>query len=212
MKIVVFGATGGTGREIVNQALQAGYQVRAAARTPSKVQMTHANLEVFKADIYDPVSISAAIAGQEAVLSAVAPGGYSLTKRTDLYTQSAKSILHGMQDNHVQRLIIVSTAARRGYSRENHPIFELILKRVFWRTLYANIVDMDVMVMASKTDWTLVRPPQVIDKVQTGIYRNIVGKYAVPGGATIGRADLAAYMVSIVADERLYRQNVAIAY
>jgi putative NADH-flavin reductase len=142
----------------------------------------------------------------------VAPGGYSLTRKTDLYTQSAKVILAGMAQNRVERLLVISTAARREYSPDNHPFFELILKRLFWRTLYENVVDMDDMITASALNWTLVRPPQVVNKPQMGKYRVAVGQYAIPGGATIGRADLAAYMVSIIKDERLYRQNVAIAY
>ncbi|MBI1277529.1 MAG: NAD(P)H-binding protein [Anaerolineaceae bacterium] len=72
MNIVVFGSTGGTGKEIVKQALHAGHHVRAAARTPSKMTVTHPNLQVFQADLYDLESVTKAVAGTDAVLSAVA--------------------------------------------------------------------------------------------------------------------------------------------
>ena len=212
MKIVVFGATGGAGREIVQCALTAGYDVRAAVRTPSKMEISHPHLEVFKADLYDPASVVAAVGGQEAVLAAVAPGGLSLTKKTDLYSQSAKSILPAMQAQGVSRLLVVSTAARRNYSPDNHPIFELIIKNLFWNTLYSDVVKMDNLIMASPLNWTLIRPPQVVDRPASGKYRVAEGKYAVKGGASIGRTDLAAFIVSIINTPRLFQQNVAIAY
>ncbi|MDX2139136.1 MAG: NAD(P)H-binding protein [Chloroflexota bacterium] len=212
MRIVVFGATGGTGQEIVQRALSVGHHVRAAVRTPSKMDYRDPNLEVFKADIYDPISVAAAIEGQEAVLTAVAPKGFSLTEKTDLFSQSAKAILPAMQKHDVKRLIAVSTSARRGYSPDNHPVFELIIKNIFWRTLYSDVVAMDDLIMKSPVYWTLIRPPQVIDKPATGTYRIAEQKFAVPGGASIGRADLAAFIVSVIDAEQLYCKNVAIAY
>jgi putative NADH-flavin reductase len=212
MKIVIFGATGGTGFEMAQAALGQGYEVRAAVRNPAKMDLNHPRLEVFKADIYDSASVMAAIEGQEAVLSSLSPGGFSFTEKTDLYTQSAKAILPAMQRHQVQRLLVISTSAQWGYSPDNHPIFELIIKNLFWRTLYSDVVAMDKMIMQSEFNWTLIRPPQVVDRPFTGNYRANTGRYAVPGGSSIGRADLAAYTVSIIGNKNLYQQNVAVAY
>ena len=71
MKLLVFGATGGTGRRIVQQALQQGHVVTAFAREPKKIPLTHANLRVVRGDVLNPDSVESAVAGQEAVLSAL---------------------------------------------------------------------------------------------------------------------------------------------
>ena len=71
MNVLVFGATGGTGRALVEQALQQGHMVTAFARDPSKVRVTHKNLRVARGNILDPASVEAALKGQDAALSAL---------------------------------------------------------------------------------------------------------------------------------------------
>jgi putative NADH-flavin reductase len=71
MKVLIFGATGGTGRALVEQALEQGHVVTAFARDPAKVRTTHKNLRVVKGDILSYESVEAAINGQEVVLSAL---------------------------------------------------------------------------------------------------------------------------------------------
>jgi putative NADH-flavin reductase len=71
MKLLVFGATGGTGRRLVQQALQQGHVVTAFARDPAKIHVTHDNLRVVRGDILDPASVETAVAGQDAVVSAL---------------------------------------------------------------------------------------------------------------------------------------------
>ena len=71
MKLLVFGASGGTGRRIVEQALAHGHIVTAFAREPARVRVTHENLRVVRGDISRPDSVEAAVSGQDAVLSAL---------------------------------------------------------------------------------------------------------------------------------------------
>ena len=71
MKLLIFGATGGTGRKLVEQALEQGHAVTAFARDPGKVKTTHLNLTVVKGDILEPASVTAAVQGQDSVLSAL---------------------------------------------------------------------------------------------------------------------------------------------
>ena len=71
MKLLVFGASGGTGRRLVDQALQEGHVVTAFARDPAKIRRTHANLHVVRGDILNRESVDAAMAGQDGVLSAL---------------------------------------------------------------------------------------------------------------------------------------------
>ena len=71
MKLLVFGATGGTGRQLVQQALQQGHVVTAFARDPGKIRLVHDNLRVVRGDILHPDSVETAVAGQDAVMSAL---------------------------------------------------------------------------------------------------------------------------------------------
>src|SRR5579864_2671660 len=71
MKILIFGATGGTGRQLVEQALAQGHTVTAFARDPNKVALKHPNLRVAQGNMLQPASIEAAVARQDAVLSAL---------------------------------------------------------------------------------------------------------------------------------------------
>lgn len=210
--VVIFGATGETGHFLVKEALKSGYNVRAAVRTPSKLKIEHEHLHVCKSDIYDETSVSEAIAGQDVVLASLAPKSFSLTEATDIFTQTAKAIIPAMKQHNVSRLLVISTSARRGISWDNHPIFEFVIKRIFWRTLYSNVVAMDEIVMASNLEWTMIRPPQVKNEPYRGKYRIGEGLYALPRGAIIGRADLAEAMVSLIDKPSSFRNNVAIAY
>ena len=71
MKLLVFGATGGTGGRIVEEALEQGHVVTAFARDPAKMHVKHPNLRVVRGDILQPDSIETAMPGHDAVLSAV---------------------------------------------------------------------------------------------------------------------------------------------
>lgn len=71
MRLLVFGATGGTGRALVEQALEQGHLVTAFARDPAKVRVTHQNLTIARGNMLDSSSVEAAVQGQDAVLSAL---------------------------------------------------------------------------------------------------------------------------------------------
>ena len=73
MKIIVFGASGGTGLEIVKQALEAGHSVTAFVRNPVKLGITHPDLRLFQGDVLDAAAVENAVAGQDAVISALGP-------------------------------------------------------------------------------------------------------------------------------------------
>ena len=73
MEITIFGASGGIGRLLVEQALDAGYMVKAYVRNPSKLELTHQNLEIIKGELSDFENIRTAIAGVDAVISTLGP-------------------------------------------------------------------------------------------------------------------------------------------
>src|SRR5437870_784751 len=105
MKLTVFGASGGIGTELVRQGLDAGHHVTAVVRETSRLAVEpHPNLKVVVADVMDPVAIAPAMAGREAVLSAL---GTRVSGPTTVNSDGARSIIQAMQDAGVRRLLMV---------------------------------------------------------------------------------------------------------
>jgi hypothetical protein len=99
MKLTVFGPTGGTGEQIVRQALTANHHVTAVARRPAAIAITHPNLSVIEADVLDPAWQGAGIAGTGAVLSAL--GSRAMRKPTTIYSQGTAAVIAAMARNGV---------------------------------------------------------------------------------------------------------------
>lgn len=211
INIAVFGATGGTGRQIVKQALAAGHQVTAVVRTPSAFEMRHEHLEVQRGDVMNPTSLASSLSNQGAVLSALGVG--SSLQPTTLYSTGTRHVLQTMKAVGVRRFIGVSAG---GFVTDPNDSFLLkrvvkpILKRIL-KNPYDDMKRMEADVERSDLDWTIIRPARLNDGPHTGQYR-IALNGNVPGGWTISRADVADFMVKHLSDRELIGTAVGIAY
>ncbi|TDT37432.1 putative NADH-flavin reductase [Streptomyces sp. BK208] len=210
MRLTVFGATGGIGREVVRQALDAGHQVTAVVRDPARLPVTGEGLEVFRADLSDPAAVRPTVAGRDAVLSGL---GARSRKDAGIATRLTRTVLGAVEAEGVRRLLVVS-AAPVGPQPEGAGLLErgvLGAVSLALRDVYADLREMEAEVAGSATDWTVVRPPRLQDKPVTGRYRTVVGGF--PGkGRLIGRADVAHAMLALVADPAALKQGVGVAY
>ncbi|MEV0774826.1 NAD(P)-dependent oxidoreductase [Streptomyces sp. NPDC050433] len=211
MKLTVFGATGGVGREIVRQGLAAGHQVTAVVRDPARLEVTGDRLEVFTATAFDdPETLRPAVAGRDAVLSGVGPRG---RKDAGVAAPVTRSILRAMDAEGVRRLVVVS-AAPVGEVPPDEPLLGRVAMgviKVVLKPVYTDLARMEEELTRSGADWTSARPPQLVDKPLTGVYRTVVG--ANPRAATkIGRPDLAHAMLTMLDDPATVRQPVGVAY
>jgi putative NADH-flavin reductase len=207
MKIVVFGATGGTGIEVVKQALELGYWVTAVARRPEAVQLKHERLSVLRGDVFDPASIKAAMQGQDIVVSAL---GVQKSEPTTLYSEGVCNIMKAMQELGLSRLICVSASGLN----PGPLLLRLIAKPLLWfffKEAYTDMWKMEQLVQASSLDWTIVRPPRLSDKPVTGRYQ-VATNWPLSGGYTISRADVAHYIVHHLEDRSAYPAIVEIGY
>ncbi|MFF0446380.1 NAD(P)-dependent oxidoreductase [Streptomyces sp. NPDC004609] len=221
MRLTVFGATGGIGREIVGQALTAGHEVTAVVRDPARFTLPGAGpgttglaqsprLTLFRAGLSDPEPLREAVAGRDAVLS-----GLGARKLSDagIVTRLTRSVLAAMEAEGTRRLLVVSAGPLAG-APTGEPLLDRALSAVVstvLKKLYADLRVMEADLAASATDWTSVRPPRLLDKPLTGVYRTAVGRN--PRSArTIGRADVAHAMLSMVNDPRTVKQPVGVAY
>ncbi|MFJ9814041.1 NAD(P)-dependent oxidoreductase [Streptomyces sp. NPDC101151] len=210
MKLTVFGATGGIGREIVRQALGAGHRVTAVVRDPSRLGVTGDALEVFRADLGDPEELRAAVAGRDAVLSGL---GARSRKDAGVATRLTRAVLGAMEAEEVRRVLVVS-AGPVGPAPEDDGFLDRGargLVSAILKDVYADLREMEAELARSGTDWTSVRPPRLQDKPLTGHYRTVVGGFP-PKGRFIARADVAHAMLSMVDDMGTVKQGVGVAY
>ena len=207
MKIIVFGSTGGIGRQVITQALDAGHQVTAVARRPDMVTIQHERLQVVRGDALEAASFQQALTAQEVVVSAL---GIITKQPTVFYSSTMENIMAAMRPAGVRRLLCVSAAAvdPGGWQR-------WIMKPILWRGLglrhmYIDLLRMENALKASALDWTIVRPPRLLDGPRTGHYHTMINA-SLTRGTSINRADVADFIVSHLTDPAVYRAIVEIA-
>ncbi|HVV23354.1 MAG TPA: SDR family oxidoreductase [Pseudonocardiaceae bacterium] len=209
MRLTVCGATGGTGREVVRQAIAAGHEVMAVVRDPSRLASSGAT--VVTADVFDPVALEPAIKGSDAVISALGPRrGAPPT----VCSAGIVSIITAMRATDVTRLVAVSAAPVAEHDPGDRLLYRLLVRPVIRRILAAGFADMAVMeraVIDSGLNWTIARPPRLTNRPHTGTFRVGHGKN-VPGGVTIGRADLADALLRSLTDDGASRSTLGVAY
>lgn len=188
MRIAVFGASGSTGREVVDQALAKGHEVSVLVRDPAAYNVRHDRLEVVVGDIGQAQSVEDVVRGQDSVISALGS-----TKRgpVTVCSDGAKAIMTAMEKHDLRRLLAVSVYGA-GSSRDR-SLFVILTRAMLGK----NMLDKDRMeelIHASSLDWTIVRPPRLTAGPRSGAYR---AGTDVRVGLTshISRADLAEFLV-----------------
>ena len=209
MKLLVFGSTGSTGRELVRQALERGHDVTAYARNPAKIDdIQHANIRVVRGDVLDPAAVESAVAGQEAVLSAIGAGA----GRTSLREDGTRNIIEAMQRTGVRRLIVQSSLGV-GDSRANLSFFtKYIVVSIFLRHAFADHERQEAAVKQSSLDWTIVRPPYLTDGARTRAYRHGFPITDTSIKGKISRADVADFMLEQLTHDTYLHQTVGVSY
>ncbi|GAA1722100.1 SDR family oxidoreductase [Kribbella yunnanensis] len=210
MRITVFGATGGVGGHVVQQALAAGHEVTAVVRASSSYDVQ--GIEVVRvAGLTEAGPLLDAVDGRDAVISGVGPRG---TKSGPVASGSTRSILAAMAKTGVRRFVAVS-AAPIGPPPPDESFLNrrllLPMIRAIAADVYADLRVMEADITSSDTDWTIVRPPKLTNKAVTGRYRTSLGP-TVPAGYLIGRADVAHLMLAAAANPAMIDQAVGVAY
>lgn len=209
MKIAVFGASGRTGKLVVDQALAAGHEVVAFVRDPAKLAVRQEKLTIVHGDVTDPSVVRRAVEGVDAVISTLAP---TRGAPKDTMSSGIRNILAAMQAAGVRRLVISSGA---GVPDPNDPpnlgvsIIRALL-RLFADWVLEDSAQAVALVRASDAEWTVVRAPFLIDGPHTGRYR--LGYFAAGFGARISRADLADALLRALADPSTIRSTPIVAY
>jgi putative NADH-flavin reductase len=196
MKLVVLGATGSTGLEIVRQAIQHGHAVTALVRSPDRLQEFATGIAVRRGDPLNSTDLEHAIQGHDVVLSAFGPRVPISKPDADLLQRFAVALTSAMPRAGVRRAVVESVAF---LFRDSIVPPTYLLGRLFFSTIVADASAMERVFEKSGLDWTMVRPPQLTDKPYTGRYRVGVGRLPV-FGFKISRADVADFMIKAAED------------
>jgi putative NADH-flavin reductase len=211
MRIAVFGATGGTGMQVVAQALDRGHDVVALARRPDAIGIENPRLRVVAGDVLISGAAEAVVDGADAVVSALGIG--YRRHATTVYSDGTANVLAAMKTTGVRRLLVVSTSSL--HLPDRSQIAEWLVTRFLLHPMlrrpYADMTRMEQRVMSSDVDWTLVRAARLTNGTAAGTYRTASHTDKLPGCWSISRADLAGYLLDQIADNRSHRDIVEIA-
>lgn len=171
MKVILFGATGFSGQGILEEALKQGHEVTILVRDASKIAIKHKNLTLVEGNVLDPQMVASVLHHQEAVIQCLGVGGKGDGKPSTFISDATKIIVDEMQKQNIKRLIAMSNVGA-GNSIAFQPwFFTKIILPYFMKWLKVIIEDknrMEPIIMNSILDWTIVRCPNIVDKLAKG--------------------------------------------
>jgi putative NADH-flavin reductase len=207
MNLVVLGATGGTGLEIVRQAIERGHSVTALVRLPHRLEALLDRITIKQGNLLDPAELEQVIKGHDAIISSFGPRVPVAKGDAHLLEQFAKALTRAMKRAEVRRVVVESVA----FLFKNSilpPAY--LLGRLLFPRIVADASAMETVLKASALDWTIVRPPELTDKPYTGKYRAQAGNLP-RFGFKISRADVADFMLKTVEDPSFIGQIIGVA-
>jgi putative NADH-flavin reductase len=209
-KLIVFGATGGTGLCVVQQALDTGYDVTVVVRQSNAFLLHHDHLHIIEGDVLNPTTFEHVIEKDSAIISCL---GIRKREPTVVYSQGVANILKVMKKQGADRIVCLSAIAVT-----IPPKGSLFLKFVtryilqpLFKHLYDDMLRMEVILRESDMNWTVIRPPQLIDGEKKGKYRVSINE-ALDRPSKITRSDLADFIINkCLESEQFFRKRVEIS-
>ena len=206
MKILVFGASGPTGRRLVEQALERRHEVTVLVRKPGRFP---AGVRMVQGDMMrEPLAIEEALRGNEAAISALGTGKVMFPNR--LQERSLGHIVPAMERMGVRRLVVMS-AFGVGDTARDAPVVPRLLYATVLSAVFADKARGEAIVRASSLDWTIVYPVVLTEGPRTGTYR-AGERLELHGMPTVSRADVAHFMLEELEKRAYVRRGVALSY
>jgi putative NADH-flavin reductase len=207
MKLLVLGATGGTGMEIVRQALQRGHFVTAFVRSPERLQPFTGRISVKQGNVVNPTELAQVVEGHDAVLSGFGPRLPVSKADANLLRQFGGALTSALAQAAVRRVIVESVAF---LFKDSIIPPAYLFGRLLFPVVFADASAMEQLFLESELDWTIVRPPELTDRPYSGKYRVREGRLP-RFGFKISRADVADYMIKAAENRSSVRKIVGIA-
>ncbi len=209
MKLIIFGATGTLGNQLVAQALDQGHQVTAFARNPSALKLNHQNLCRVAGDVLSPEAVMSAVQGRDAAIIALGAG-----RKGSVRSMGTKHIVAAMQQGGVRRLVCVSTLG----AGDSHTLLNF-----FWRRIMFGLLLKDAMVdhemqealvrqTGKEVDWVIVRPGGFTNGLATGVYQHGSVSKQKKLKLKISRADVASFILKQLSSNAYLGQSPSVSY
>jgi putative NADH-flavin reductase len=221
MKLTIVAATGGIGRQLLEQAARAGHDVTAVVRDPAKLAEP---VRAVRIDLASPdeAALASAVSGADAVLSGLGPRTIA---GAGIASQGTRAVVQAMRSAGVRRIVVVSASPvgtvpspSRPRPPRHDPGDGIVMRNLLapltkaaFRAHYADLALMEDGLRDGDLDWTVVRPPRLTGKPLTGTYRTAYGQN-LRRGVLISRADVAHLMLRVLDQPESIRQTVGIAY
>jgi len=203
MKLLILGATGPTGHQLVSRALEAGHSVAALVRDPRKVTES---IEVIQGDATKASAVADAARGRDAIVSAL---GTSKSLKGGIMMRAVPVLLPAMRQNGVKRLILQSSFGV-AESFDEATAIQKFFFRTLLRSIYADKAKADAMIEGSALEWTIVRPVRLTNGPRTGKYR-VSERFDARGPKSVSRADVADFMIRELTERKWIRKIAVIA-
>ncbi|MGH3264383.1 MAG: NAD(P)-dependent oxidoreductase [Trebonia sp.] len=202
MRVAIFGSTGTVGSELLAQALAAGHDVRALARTPSKLPAGHPRLTVLHGNVKDASPVSQTAAGADAVLSTL---GATDKNDSDIRRVGTANILAAMREHGIRRLVVMG-GFHLEFPGDPHNLGRKLIVPII--KLMGIVVEdttaMSAAIQASNLDWTVVRTPRVIASRRSAPTRT--GTLELGPWSKVNKGNVARFMLDCLTDEATLRQ------
>ena len=208
-RLLIVGATGATGRQLVAQALERGYEVTALVRETSRLPVYHPKLRVVEVDVLDYAAVEEVVRGQEAVVSAL--GHKRFLGPTRILSEGTRNLLRAMKAHGVGRFVCVTTlgigdsAGRMGIYY-TFFVIPLIVPFYFW-----DKTRQERLIAASDAEWVIVRPGRLTNGTKRGACRHGPGVGSFLATVRVSRADVADFMLDQVESDAYLRQAPGVA-
>jgi putative NADH-flavin reductase len=199
-KLLILGATGQVGDELVKQGLAGGFEVTALVRSPEKIHIRDERLHIIAGSPLDEKLLIKALEGKDAVLSTL---GHTDLKKSSVVTEAAYALSRAMKASAAKRLVIVSsTLVAPGGS------FLTKIPRLITKHAIRDSAEMEKVIQLTNLEWTIIRLVRLTNKMETG-YR-IFENEPPSVSASISRKTVAACMLKLISDQSKYQKTIGV--
>ncbi|MGB5464353.1 MAG: SDR family oxidoreductase [Aureibaculum sp.] len=208
MKIFIVGGTGGTGRQVIEQALLENHLVTALVRNPVKLNTDHPNLKVIKGNILEPGTFEQAIKENEVVISALGHKRFFI--KTNILSEGTKNIVNAMEKHKVKRFICITSMGVNDSRFRLGLYYTLFVIPVILLFYFLDKEKQERIIRQSYLDWTIVRPGQLTNGKKRTTYRHgsKLGSYIFT--KMVSRADVAHFILQEVKNDKYIKKSPSI--
>ena len=202
MKLIVFGATGNTGLELLDQGIAAGHAMTAFVRDAARIGDRKAR--IVTGDVLDEAAVTQAIRGHDAVLSGL---GTRPWRHVDICSSATPVITRAMAAAGVKRIVVLSS---QGVGDSTLGAVGKLFGALALRRAFADKLAMETSLAATDRDWIVVRPGILTNGKPRGVWRAAIDNSL--RGGRIARADVAAFMLQQLGSDEFVRHKPVLVW